>query len=77
MASPDGSGISALDGIAALLDKSLLRLEEHPDGQARYVMLETVRSTRSTNWSPAARQKTCDAGMPRGVLCWRSGQARN
>ena len=40
---PDGSGISALDGIAALLDKSLLRLEEHPDGQARYVMLETVR----------------------------------
>ncbi len=43
VASPDGSGISALDGIAALLDKSLLRLEEHPDGQARYVMLETVR----------------------------------
>src|SRR5215213_3938296 len=40
---PDGSGISALDGIAALLDKSLLRLEEHPDGQARYVMLEIVR----------------------------------
>ncbi len=40
---PDGSGISALDGIAPLLDKSLLRLEEHLDGQARYVMLETVR----------------------------------
>jgi len=43
VAAPDGSGISALDGVAALLDKSLLRLEELSDGQARYVMLETVR----------------------------------
>jgi excisionase family DNA binding protein len=32
-----------LDGIAALLNKSLLRLEAQPDGQARYVMLETIR----------------------------------
>ena len=38
-----GAGSARWTGIAALLDKSLLRLEEHPDGQARYVMLETVR----------------------------------
>jgi predicted ATPase/DNA-binding CsgD family transcriptional regulator len=34
---------SVLDGIAALVAKSLLRQEEGPDGAPRYRMLETVR----------------------------------
>jgi predicted ATPase/transcriptional regulator with XRE-family HTH domain len=32
-----------LDGLAALVDKSLLRQVEVPDGDARFVMLETIR----------------------------------
>jgi predicted ATPase/class 3 adenylate cyclase len=32
-----------LDGIAALIDRSLLRQEELPDGESRYAMLETIR----------------------------------
>jgi non-specific serine/threonine protein kinase len=36
-------GIEVLDGIASLLDKSLLVRAEQPDGTPRYQMLETVR----------------------------------
>ncbi len=35
--------IDVLDGVVSLVEKSLLRQEEIPDGQPRYVMLETVR----------------------------------
>jgi len=41
---PDGSlGLNFLDGIASLVDKSLLRQEPGPGGEPRYLMLETVR----------------------------------
>jgi predicted ATPase len=33
----------AVDGVAALVNKSLLRQEEGPDGEPRLVMLETIR----------------------------------
>jgi predicted ATPase/class 3 adenylate cyclase len=33
----------AVDGVAALVDRSLLRQEEGVDGESRFVMLETVR----------------------------------
>jgi len=34
--------VEAFDGVSSLLDKSLLRQEEGPDGEPRFVMLETV-----------------------------------
>jgi predicted ATPase/class 3 adenylate cyclase/Tfp pilus assembly protein PilF len=34
--------VDAFDGISSLLDKSLLRQEEGPNGEPRFVMLETV-----------------------------------
>ena len=34
--------VDVLDGASSLLDKSLLRKEEDPDGEPRFVMLETV-----------------------------------
>jgi predicted ATPase/class 3 adenylate cyclase/Tfp pilus assembly protein PilF len=40
---PPGLGIDVLDSIASLVDKSLLRQEEGPDGEPRFVMLETIR----------------------------------
>ena len=36
-------GIGVLDGLGSLVDKSLLRPEAGPDGEARFGMLETVR----------------------------------
>jgi predicted ATPase/class 3 adenylate cyclase len=36
-------GIDVLDGLAALVDKSLLRQVEGLDGEPRFVMLETIR----------------------------------
>ena len=44
--SPDAEGelgIDVVDGLAALVDKSLLRQEEGLDGEPRFMMLETIR----------------------------------
>ncbi len=40
---PPETSTAILDGIASLVDKSLLRQEEGPGGEPRYVMLETIR----------------------------------
>ena len=36
-------GVNPLDGLASLVDKSLVRQVDSPDGQPRFVMLETIR----------------------------------
>jgi predicted ATPase/DNA-binding CsgD family transcriptional regulator len=41
---PDDGERDLLERIASLVDKSLLRRVEQPDGNSRYVMLETIRS---------------------------------
>jgi len=38
-----GAGVDPFEGVASLLDKSLLQEEDGPDGERRYLMLETVR----------------------------------
>jgi predicted ATPase len=38
----DDLPVEAFDGISSLLDKSLLRQEEGPNGEPRFVMLETI-----------------------------------
>jgi tetratricopeptide (TPR) repeat protein len=47
-------GVDAFDGVSSLLDKSLLRQEEGPEGEPRFVMLETVHEF--------ARDKLMDSG---------------
>src|SRR5918994_5071563 len=37
-----GLPVDALEGVSSLLDKSLLRQEEGPEGEPRFVMLETI-----------------------------------
>ena len=39
----EGSGIDTLDGLASLVDKSLIRQVDPGDGEPRLVMLETIR----------------------------------
>ena len=36
-------GLDVLDGMASMVDKSLVRQLEQPDGEPRFVMLETIR----------------------------------
>ena len=40
---PGGPGTDILDGLAVLVDESLLRPEPGPDGEPRFGMLETIR----------------------------------
>ncbi len=39
----DGSALDILDGVAGLVDKSLIRSEEQSSGEMRFFMLETIR----------------------------------
>jgi predicted ATPase len=34
--------VDAFEGVSSLLDKSLIRQEEGPEGEPRFVMLETI-----------------------------------
>jgi predicted ATPase/serine/threonine protein kinase len=36
-------GVDVLDGMSSMVDKSLVRQTEQPDGEPRFVMLETIR----------------------------------
>jgi predicted ATPase/class 3 adenylate cyclase len=40
---PSNLGVDAFDGLAALVDQSLIRREESPHGEPRFLMLETIR----------------------------------
>lgn len=40
---PEGLGLDAVDGLASLVDKSLVRRAETSEGEARFSMLETIR----------------------------------
>nr|MDQ2996702.1 tetratricopeptide repeat protein [Chloroflexota bacterium] len=42
-AQPGNSQFAILDGLATLVDKSLLQHVEAPDGESRFVLLETIR----------------------------------
>ena len=42
-AAPGDLGVETFEGIASLVDKSFLREDVGPDGQARFLMLETIR----------------------------------
>src|SRR5205814_146504 len=39
----EGLELDALDGVASLLNKSLVRRTESPAGEARFLILETIR----------------------------------
>ncbi len=43
VAAADGGDGDALRGVVSLVDKSLLRTDEGPDGEVRFAMLETIR----------------------------------
>jgi predicted ATPase/DNA-binding CsgD family transcriptional regulator len=54
----DGAG-QVLDGVASLIDKSLLHLTEHEGEESRLVMLETIREY--------AHEKLCEANQVEGM----------
>ncbi len=61
---PDQPG-DVLDGLGSLVDKSLLRQAEAPDGEPRFMMLETIREyaaeqVEAAGRSPALRQRHAD-----------------
>ncbi len=58
----DDLSLDVFDGVASLLDASLLRQEGDPDGEPRYLMLETVREYALERLSESSEeQATRDA----------------
>jgi non-specific serine/threonine protein kinase len=54
----DGLSIDLLDGVASLLDKSLLRQVTGPTSDARYTMLETIREFASDQLVASSEEAT-------------------
>ena len=52
VAQPEGLGLDALEGLSSLVDKSLVRADEH-SGRARFSMLETIREFGQSQLSAA------------------------
>ena len=64
---PRSWAMDVLDGLGALVDQSLLRVEA-PDDEARYRMLERSASSRSSAWRRAARRRRSATGTRRRFL---------
>jgi predicted ATPase/DNA-binding CsgD family transcriptional regulator/Tfp pilus assembly protein PilF len=65
--------LSVLDGVASLVDKSLLRQREGEDGEPRYWMLETVRE-----YALGELARAGEDGAVRNALCrWSLGFAED
>src|SRR5215218_1842439 len=53
--------VDSFEGVSSLLDKSLLRQEEGPEGEPRFVMLETIHEYPARSYSRAGRPRRSDA----------------
>jgi predicted ATPase/class 3 adenylate cyclase len=52
-----GLNVSVLDGLASLVDKSLVRQDEGPHGQVRFRMLETIREYAADRLTNSGEQE--------------------
>ena len=68
-------GIDPLEGVASLLDKSLLRQEEGPAGEPRFTMLETVREFAREQLA-ASGEEARNPGAPRRLVSGTGGGGR-
>jgi len=58
---PEGPEGELLEGLEALIDKSLLRGEEGPGGEARFAMLETIREYAAERLAASGEEGTVRA----------------
>ena len=70
--------IDLLDGMASLVDKSLLRQEEQADGEPRFVMLETMREyALERAGARAGKQRPWSGSMRPTTWDWRRRRSRH
>jgi len=65
--------VEAFDGVSSLLDKSLLRQEEGPDGEPRFVMLETVHEFAREKLGQRAEEQEIKGFTPSISSPWQRG----
>jgi predicted ATPase len=69
--------IEVVDGIAALLDKSLLRQQEGVSGEPRLVMLETIREYALEQLEASGEERHYSGSMRRITWHWRKRPSRS
>ena len=68
---------SILEGLGSLLDKSLLYLDEGPDGEQRFMLLETVREFGLEQLRATASWKPSPGSTPSTTSIWRRRSGRS
>jgi len=72
---PEGDlPVDALDGVSSLLDKSLLRQEEGPEDEPRFVMLETIHEYSREKLEQSGEAE--EIGRAHGLLPGHCGRGR-
>ncbi len=66
----DDLDIDVLDGIASLVDKSLLRQQEQADGEPRFVMLETLREYAAERLDASGEAEAVRRAHVQYYLAW-------
>ena len=61
-------GIDVFDGITSLVEKSLLRQRDDPDGEPRFWMLETIREYAMDHLTPASGRERAEEALAQQVV---------
>ncbi len=66
----DGWPIAIMDGLATLVDSSLVRAERGTDGRTRYTMLETIREFAEEQLAASGEEETARRRHADVMLAW-------
>jgi hypothetical protein len=73
----EGLAIDVFDGLASLLDKSLVQQQEGVGGELRFTLLELSHAYALSAWRRPARRRRCADATPNTSSPWPSARSQS